>query len=147
MGPCLSWGKKKKDALEERTTLLLAFLFLLIFFFLITRLNPKSYPDKSRAWSSTQRRGFNWTEKEVFTSSSIADTRNLKYSTCCTNVTVDLVERGRNCKFHSFKVYIYAKAIKNIGRFSIKKRTKHAKYKKRKGNTPCWIDVNIRMKK
>jgi len=62
MGPCEL--RKKKDALEERTTLFLAFLFPP--FFLITRLNPKSYPDKSRAWSSTQRTGFNWTEKKSF---------------------------------------------------------------------------------
>lgn len=76
--------EEKKDALEERTTLFLAFLFLSVFFsfffYLITRLNPKSYPEKSRAWSSTQRRDLIERKKKFFTLSSIADARNLKYS-------------------------------------------------------------------
>lgn len=57
-------AEKKKDALEERTILLLASLFLP--FSLIIRLNPKSYPDKSRAWSSTQRRDLVERKKKFF---------------------------------------------------------------------------------
>lgn len=110
---------------NERLSFLLFFSFLFFFFFLITRLNPKSYPDKSRAWSSTQRRDLIERKKKFFYFVIDCRCAKLKIFTCCTNVTVDLVERGRKYKFHSFKVY--AKAIKNIGRFSIKKRTIHAK--------------------
>lgn len=121
-------AERKKDALEERTKiLLLTSLFLP--FSLIIRLNPKSYPNKSRAWSSIQRRDLVERKKKFFFFYLVIDCRywKLKIFTRCTNVTVDLVERGRKYKFHSFKAY--AKAIKNIGRFSIKKRTMHAKKK------------------